>query len=95
MLQCMDILLNHMMETKEGKSTTVDLLIRYEHIKYLSISIIYTLMILYRFDMLLQHVIQTDRLVDVEIVQLINELCGTLYCHCGKYLLGHHHEVMS
>ena len=45
--------------------------------------------------MLLQHVIQSDRLVGSEIIQLMDELCGTLYCHCGKYLLSHHHEVMS
>ena len=42
--------------------------------------------------MLLQHVIQSDRLF---VAQLMDELCGTLYCHCGKYLLSHHDdEVM-
>ena len=51
---------------------------------------------MYRFDMLLQHVIQSeDRLVGSEIAQLMDELCGTLYCHCGKYLLSHHDEVLS
>jgi len=29
MLQCMDVLLNHMMETKESDLNTIDLLIRY------------------------------------------------------------------
>ena len=39
--------------------------------------------------------IQSDGLVGGEIIQLMDELCDTLYCHCGKYLLSHHHEVMS
>ena len=45
--------------------------------------------------MLLQHVIESDGLVGNDITQLIDELCGTLYCHCGKYLLSHHDEVMG
>ena len=44
--------------------------------------------------MSLQHVIQSDGLVDSDITQLVDELCGTLYCHCGKYLLSQHSEVM-
>ena len=46
--------------------------------------------------MLLQHMIQSDGLVDNDtcITQLVDELCGTLYCHCGKYLLSQHSEVM-
>ena len=45
--------------------------------------------------MLLQHVIQSDGLdAIIDITQLVDELCGTLYCHCGRYLLSQHSEVM-
>ena len=44
--------------------------------------------------MLLQRVTESE-LVGSEIVQLVDELCSTLYCHCGKYLLSHHDEVLS
>ena len=50
---------------------------------------------MYRFDMLLHVIRSEDILVGSEIVQLMDELCGTLYCHCGKYLLSHHDEVLS
>ncbi|XP_065888730.1 E3 SUMO-protein ligase RanBP2-like isoform X2 [Dysidea avara] len=73
MLQCMDVLLNHMMETKESELNIIDLLMR--------------------FDTLLRQIVQSDRLVGSDVFHLLIELSGTLYCHCGKYLLSHHTEL--
>ena len=49
--------------------------------------------ITHRFDALLRQIVESDRLVGSDIFHLLNELSGTLYCHCGKYLLSHHTEV--
>jgi len=51
--------------------------------------------ITYRFNKLLCQIVQSDRLVGSDIFHLLNELSGTLYCHCGKYLLSHHTKVHS